>query len=119
MAKQERKADQKITNMSGGNVIGGNAKISGGVHYQTRRGADNLALAEALEALSRAIKENRAELQYPADLEEGLEELREELDSAEPRPGKLRTLLSGIAAMAPSVGAVADAVLKVKAVVGL
>ncbi len=119
MAKQVRKADQRITKMTGGTVVGGNAKISGGVHSYSVGGADNPAIADAMEALSIAIRDNRAELQHPADLEEGVEEVREELNSAEPRPGRLRTLLAGIAAMAPGVGAVADAVLKVKAVVGL
>jgi hypothetical protein len=105
--------------MSGGNVVGGNARISGGVHSHSVTGVENPAVAQALEALSVAIAENRAAFEHPADLEDSVEEIRTELGSAEPRPGRLRSLLAGIAGMAPGVGAVADAVLKVKAVVGL
>jgi hypothetical protein len=119
VAKHQRNAGQNISNMSGGNVVGGNAKISGGVHSHSVSGVENSDVAKALEALSLAIRENRAAFEHPADLEDSLEEVRKELDSAEPRPGMLRTLLAGIAAMAPGVGAVADAVLKVKTVVGL
>jgi len=105
--------------MSGGNVVGGNAKIAGGVHSHSVSFIDNPAVASALEALSLAISENRAALEHPADLEDSLKKVRKELGSAEPRPGRLRKLLNAIVAMAPGVGAVAAAVLKVKAVVGL
>jgi hypothetical protein len=119
MAEKDLDNSVHISGRVTGPVIGGGGTILGGVNTTVGSADDPTGITDALASLSRALADNRASLTRVEDLEDTVHALRTEVEARRATPGMLRTVLEGIVAASPGVGAVADAVARVRAAVGV